>query len=231
MYEYNCEKVCSSLFSKGYAYLPSIQNLIESNNTKEEAFAEIKDKTYSLNNKAHLKLMKAMDLERFFGAVFQEATNQLRLKIKLEDRYFVARRVKSGQLSESYRGHFDSHFLTIVLPIKIPVSNVESNGRGELKAVPDARKIPRSELVNLFQKTYWKKFASESGFSDISKKKTVITEFFDDYRPLAFIGTTTFHGNNILLEQYEDRLTFLCHLYDTSPKYGVGALLRRLRNR
>ena len=93
------------------------------------------------------------------------------------------------------------------------------------------KKFPKHEIINIFQKVYWKKYASEEGFSIVSKKTRVLTEYFDDYRPLAFFGTTTLHGNNYVSEKADIRLTFLCHLYDPSPKYGIGALLRKIRGR
>ena len=66
-----------------------------------------------------------------------------------------------------------------------------------------------TKLLIFFQKAYWKKYASEEGFSIVSKKTRVLTEYFDDYRPLAFFGTTTLHGNNYVSEKAESRLTFL----------------------
>jgi hypothetical protein len=76
-----------------------------------------------------------------------------------------------------------------------------------------------------------KKYASEEGFSIVSKKTRVLTEYFDDYRSLAFFGVTTLHGNNYVSKNAESRLTFMCHFYDPSPKYGIGALLRKIRGR
>tara|TARA_Y100000746_G_C15413253_1_gene411235 strand:- start:484 stop:1200 length:717 start_codon:yes stop_codon:yes gene_type:complete len=231
LYEYNLNDVCEKFFENGFVYLPSIKSLIDQNNIVSEAFDDIGARTYSTDNIAQKKLVKLMSLEKFFQSIYERATQDLKLKIRKEDRYFVSRRVNPGQFAEKYRGHFDSHFLTIVLPIQIPSDRNGKEQRGELKIAPNARRYPKTEIINIFQKAYWKKYASEEGFEQISKKTNVITEYFDDYRPLAFMGVTTFHGNNLVSDQVEERLTFLCHLYDPSPRYGIGATLRKLRRR
>jgi hypothetical protein len=230
-YEYDADKSCQEIFEQGFSYLPSIKNLIDQNNILEDALEEIGSETYSTDNAAHLKLVELMNLEPLFENVFHKAVKDLKVNLEKSDRYFVARKVNPGQSSEKYRAHFDSHLLTIVLPISIPIARDGLIERGELKAAPNARTFPKYEIINIFQKAYWKKYASEEGFSIVSKKTRVLTEYFDDYRPLAFFGTTTLHGNNYVSENAESRLTFLCHLYDPSPKYGIGALLRKIRAR
>jgi hypothetical protein len=231
MYEYDIDGSCKEIFDQGFSYLPPIKKLLDQNNIINEAFEEIGLKTYSTNNISHKKLVGLMNLEPLFERVYEKATKDLKVKIKKSDRYFVARKVNPGQSSEKYRAHFDSHLLTIVLPIRIPSAKDGLVERGELKAAPNARKFPKYEITNILQKIYWKRYASEVGFDLISKKTQVLTEYFDDYRPLAFLGTTTLHGNNYVSEKSESRLTFLCHLYDPSPKYGIGTLLRKIRGR
>ena len=231
LYKFNVDEVCDNIFTTGYGYLPSIKGLIDEYKIAEQAMNEIKDKTYSTNNKAHLKLMELMELETLFEKFYERAIQDLKVKINKDDRYYVARKVNPGQSSEKYRAHFDSHLLTIVLPVKIPLAEGEGNERGELKAVPNARKFPKAELKNIIQKAYWKKYASEEGFITLSQRMKVITEYFDDYRPLAFMGITTLHGNNYVSDKAQQRLTFLCHLYDPSPRYGIGMILRKLRGR
>ena len=231
LYKYDSDKACLEIFEQGFAYLPSIKTLIDKNNIREEAFQEIGSKTYSTDNKAHIKLVDLMNLEPLFESVFSRALVDFKVSIDKTDRYFVARKVNPGQSSEKYRAHFDSHLLTIVLPISIPKPENGLAERGELKIAPNARKFPRYELINILQKAYWKKYASEAGFDEVSKSTHVLTEYFDSYKPLAFLGTTTLHGNNFVSKNSESRLTFLCHLYDPSPKYGIGALLRKIRGR
>ena len=66
-------------------------------------------------------------------------------------------------------------------------------------------------------------------FSSKYQKKI---DSFKDYQPLLFIGNTTLHTNypvSTCSSSY--RLTLLAHFFDPSPKYGVGGLLRLIRNR
>ena len=59
-----------------------------------------------------------------------------------------------------------------------------------------------------------------------------ITDDFLDYSPLLFIGNTTLHTNKqVSLDCSSYRLTLLAHFFDPSPKYGIGSILRALRNR
>ena len=66
-------------------------------------------------------------------------------------------------------------------------------------------------------------------FSPQIKKKE---DNFRNYEPLLFIGNTTLHTNYpVSLGCSSYRLTLLAHFFDPSPKFGVGGLLRLLRNR
>ena len=63
-------------------------------------------------------------------------------------------------------------------------------------------------------------------------KKMKITDSFEDYRPLLFIGNTTLHTNKqVTADCSSYRLTLLAHFFDPSPRYGIGNLLRKLRAR
>ena len=66
--------------------------------------------------------MELMELETLFEKFYERAIQDLKVKINKDDRYYVARKVNPGQSSEKYRAHFDSHLLTIVLPVKIPLA-------------------------------------------------------------------------------------------------------------
>ena len=66
-------------------------------------------------------------------------------------------------------------------------------------------------------------------FSNNHKK---IVDNFKDYQPLLFVGNTTLHTNfPVSIDCSSYRLTLLAHFFDPSPKYGVGGLLRLVRNR
>jgi hypothetical protein len=102
---------------------------------------------------------------------------------------------------------------------------------GELLAIPNFRGHVSNELINIFQKAFYKKLNSKQTYQDLIKQSKARLFNFSDYEPLVFYGNRTFHGNFPLINSSSDRLTFLCHLYDTSPRFGVGSLLRKIRNR
>ena len=85
---------------------------------------------------------------------------------------------------------------------------------------------------NFIGKISHKRFASKEGIENFSEKHNKFTDNFQDYKPLLFIGNTTLHTNKQVSAECETyRLTLLAHFFDPSPKYGVGGLLRLLRNR
>ena len=72
----------------------------------------------------------------------------------------------------------------------------------------------------------------EKGLEKFAVKHKKNTENFIELEPLIFIGNTTLHTNHpVSLSCSSYRLTLLAHFFDPSPKYGVGSLLRSLRNR
>lgn len=229
MYEYNTEKVIADLKTHGFSKLPSVKVLTQEKKYFDMYKNEGELQTYKENSKAHLKLINDMDLENLFDALYIHG-QELKLKINRDDRYFISRFVKSEQASEGYRGHFDSHFITIVIPVLIP-KITEKFINGELLAAPNFRGHISSEIVNICQKAYFKKLNSKKSYLDLIKKSKANVFNFSDYEPLVFYGNRTFHGNFPLLNITSDRLTFLCHLYDTSPRFGIGSLLRKIRNR
>ena len=229
MYSYSVDKVIQDLKHHGFAKLPSIKSLVKNNNYLEIFQNEDLQKTYKESSSAHLKLIDDMDLKKLFIDLCNHG-KELGLNIDKMDQYFISRYVKDGQSSEGYRGHFDSHFITIVLPILIPEDGVEYNC-GELMVMPNLREHIASEIINIFQKVYYKKLNSEEVYKDLINNGKGIALNFRDYEPLVFYGNRTFHGNFPLINSTSNRLTFLCHLYDTSPRYGIGALLRKIRRR
>jgi hypothetical protein len=229
MYSYSLDKVIQDLNCHGFAKLPSIQSLVEKNNYFEIFKNEGQYKTYKENSAAHLKLIDDMDLKKLFVALYNHG-KELGLRIDKMDQYFISRYITKGQISEGYRGHFDSHFITIVLPVLIPQDGSQYNC-GELLAVPNFRGHISSEIINILQKAYFKKLNSEEAYRELINKGKGITLNFRDYEPFVFYGNRTFHGNFPLTNSTSNRLTFLCHLYDTSPRYGIGALLRKVRSR
>lgn len=224
-------KLQDDLKQNGFAYLPSISSHVESLSTLETFKKEIGSNSgYKEDSKAHLDLYEHLGLEKLYQEVLLKYLREhCKQDVDEADRYFISRYVSGGDNSEAYRGHFDSHFFTIVLPIKI--NDTLDEDIGELVAFPAARKDPSSEIKNIWQKITWKRYASKSGFEKLKIKKKYIKETFTNYKPLIFLGRTTFHGNNIVQEAAGERLSFLCHYVDTSGSNGVGQIARRIRNR
>lgn len=229
MYSYSSEKVIKDLINHGFSKLPSIRSIVQKNNYFEIYKSESVTKTYKENSLAHLKLIEDMDLKKLFKALYNHGKD-LNLSINEKDHYFISRFVRNGQTNEGFKGHFDSHFITIVLPVFIPQNKKQYNC-GELLAAPKFRGNTSSEIINILQKVYTKKFNSKEKFIELIRKGKAITFNFNDYKPLIFYGNRTFHGNFPLIGSTSDRLTFLCHLYDTSPPYGIGTILRKIRRR
>ena len=147
------------------------------------------------------------------------------------NQYHVARKVEPGNSKEMFRAHFDSHLFTMVLPIKIPDVNQDGSA-GELMYFPNARKAPKNEISNFIGKAFYKKYASKEGLEKFSLSSPQKVDNFRDYQPLLFIGNTTLHTNYPVSSSCASyRLTLLAHFFDPSPKYGVGGLLRLIRNR
>lgn len=228
-YQYSCDKIISDLVANGYADMPSIQDLVEHNNFYSQYLEENPLSTYNEGSEIQLKLIKAMGLKELFDKLHAHGRD-LGLNVDQGDHYLISRHVKEGQSSEGYRGHFDSHFITIVLPIHVPDKGKKFFS-GELLAVPNARSQIKSEIINIIQKIWTKRYNKHERYTSMLSEKKAILRNFHDYRPFVFYGNKTFHGNFPLENCSSDRVTFLCHLHDTSPRYGIGAILRKLRNR
>ena len=162
---------------------------------------------------------------------FELAKKMFSYKGDLSNQYHVARKVEPGNSKEMFRAHFDSHLFTMVLPIKIPDAT-EGGTAGDLIFFPNARKAPSNEISNFIGKAFYKKYASKEGMDSFSLKNQSKIDDFRDYQPLLFIGNTTLHTNYPVSNNCSSyRLTLLAHFFDPSPKYGVGGLLRLIRNR
>ncbi|MDA9566389.1 hypothetical protein N9R76_01155 [Planktomarina temperata] len=229
-YSYNKDLIIQELDEKGYSFLPTIKPIVELHRIYENYLEESITSTYSTSSKSHQNLIEILKLDHLFGALHFYAQTKIRKKIDPNDQYLVSRHVQPGQVSEGYRGHFDSHFFTIVLPVKIP-EIIAPKKSGQLVALPNARKHPRLEMRNIYDKILWKRRNSESNYDKLVSENNALELDFLDYKPLIFLGNSTFHGNRPLTGSQEPRLSMLCHLYDTNPRFGVGALMRSIRNR
>lgn len=145
-----------------------------------------------------------------------------------KSRYFIARIVSPGDPSESFRMHFDSHRFTIVVPIDIP----KCDNRGELWMFPKIRPEPKFWFTNIFSKLLWKTFSTKWSMKILTLFKDPIVNDFSNYQPILFLGRQTLHGNAIVSETaVSKRITVLLHFFDPEGSFGIGSLLRILRQR
>ena len=219
------------LLENGFVKLPSLDEF-DLDFLAHEISNEMGSLTFKESGFCHIEFLEKLKVHKYLTPkLFDIAQNKFNYKGDLSNQYHVARRVEPGNSKEMFRAHFDSHLFTMVLPIKIPQTTSEGSA-GELMYFPYARKAPQNEISNFIGKVYYKKYASKEGldkFSAFSQKKI---DNFRDYQPLLFIGNTTLHTNYPVSPSCESyRLTLLAHFFDPSPKYGVGSLLRSIRNR
>lgn len=148
----------------------------------------------------------------------------------LNDIYTITRLLKSFTNSEAYRGHFDSHIFTLVTPVCMPKAN--STESGQLLVFPKIRNEPKNELSNFLGKMRFYKYRNAKDFKKLLEKKKFVEFDFKNLNPILFFGRQSFHGNRSFTKQPDGiRITLLTHFFDPSPVYGIGNLLRKLRNR
>ena len=220
-----------NLLNDGYVKLPSLRML-----NLEHIASNISDEMGSLTFKelglCHKNFLDELAIEKYLTPKLHKIASEV-FSYKGDDsnQYHVARKVEPGNATEMFRAHFDSHLFTMVLPIKIPETS--NNGTaGDLIYFPYARKVPGNEITNFVGKAYYKRYASKEGMEKFSANSSKKVDDFRDYQPLLFVGNTTLHTNYPVSPDCSSyRLTLLAHFFDPSPKYGVGGLLRLIRNR
>lgn len=219
------------LVNNGYVKLPSLSQF-DLGYVASNISDEMGSFTFKELGSAHKKFLDDLAIDRYLTPKLLElAKTAFNFKGNSLDQYNIARKVEPGNSKEMYRAHFDSHLFTIVLPIKIPKSTKEGRSGG-LIYFPKARKMPRNEISNFIGKTYYKRYASKKGLQNLPPRHQMKEDNFRDYQPLLFMGNTTLHTNHpVTLDCSSYRLTLLAHFFDPSPKYGVGGLLRFIRNR
>lgn len=229
-YVVNTNEIYQELLSNGYAFLPDISPQIKKYKVLEKlAGLESNERTFEENNEVQLEFMQQLNLDNFFEELRVLASSTLEQEINERNKYFVCRRINAGNTSEGFRGHYDSHYITIVVPVLIPSG--EFLTLGELFVLPKARKHPKNEIQNIFGKAISKRWNDERKYLNLEKNGKGFFVDFQDYRPLVFLGNTTFHGNFPVKNLKQKRITFLYHLFDTSPRFGIGSLLRAIRSR
>ncbi len=232
MYCKNLDKFLDELLVAGSVKLPSVKKASWRATTYNDCLFELGDRSYGENLAANMTFLKHTEiLTDLLPKLSNIAKKKFNIKVLESNIYNVCRLVRPGDISEGYRGHFDSHLFTLVTPINIPDFKNVRNG-GQLHYFPMARSQPKNELQNIIGKALYKRHNSEIGFERLAERKTRLIDSFQDYRPLLFLGNTTFHGNApVQADSKENRMTILTHFFDPSPKYGAGAIMRKLRRR
>ena len=219
------------LIDIGYVKLPSLVNydldFLASGISNEMGTATFKELGSN-----HKKFLDDFEVHKYLTPKLHKIAKKVfNYNGDLSNQYHIARKVEPGNSKEMFRAHFDSHIFTMVIPIKIPETTAEGTA-GDLIYFPHARKAPSNEITNFISKAFYKKYASKKGMEKFSHNNPKKIDNFRDYQPLLFIGNTTLHTNfpvSVGCSSY--RLTLLAHFFDPSPKYGVGSLLRLIRNR
>jgi hypothetical protein len=219
------------LLDHGFVKLPSL-NEFDLNLLASDISNEMGSLTFKESGFCHKKFLEKLEVNKYLTPKLLDiAKDCFNYKGDLSNQYHIARKVEPGNSKEMFRAHFDSHLFTMVLPIKIPDINQDGSA-GELMYFPNARKGPRNEISNFIGKAFYKKYASKEGLEKFSLRSQKRVDNFRDYQPLLFIGNTTLHTNYPVSSSCTSyRLTLLAHFFDPSPKYGVGSLLRLIRNR
>ena len=220
-----------NLLTDGYVKLPSL-SMLNLDHVASNISDEMGSSTFKELGLCHKNFLDELAIEKYLTPKLLKIASEI-FSYKGDDsnQYHVARKVEPGNAKEMFRAHFDSHLFTMVLPIKIPETS--NNGTaGDLIYFPYARKVPGNEITNFIGKAYYKRYASKEGMEKFSSNSSKKIDDFRDYQPLLFVGNTTLHTNYPVSPDCSSyRLTLLAHFFDPSPKYGVGGLLRLIRNR
>ena len=230
-YWLNLETNYEALKNDGFLKLPKI-DFVDLDDYFSLINEEMGNKTFLENGNMHKKFLDDIGFnDEIKSFLLKMAKKDFKFKGDLTNQYHIARKVEPGNSKEMFRAHFDSHLFTFVFPISIPDKKTD-NDAGQLIYFPHLRKQPKSELSNLLTKAWYKKYAHKEGLEKLKKNNRHHIDYFDDMRPLLFLGNTFFHTNYpVSINHNKTRLTLLAHFFDPSPKYGVGNLLRFFRNR
>ena len=230
-YWHDIDSRLEQLLEKGFVKLPSL-SIFDLDFLANSISNEMGSLTFKELGSAHKNFLDSLSVDKYLNPkLIKIAQDVFNFKGDISNQYHVARKVEPGNSKEMFRAHFDSHLFTMVLPIKIP-EITEEGTTGDLIYFPYARKAPSNEISNFIGKAYYKKYASKEGMEKFSSHSQKKVDNFRDYEPLLFIGNTTLHTNYpVSLGCSSYRLTLLAHFFDPSPKYGVGGLLRLIRNR
>ena len=230
-YWHDIDNRLKDLIEFGAVKLPSIEEF-DLDLIADSISSEMGSLTFKELCTNHKNFLQEIEINKYLvPRLFKIAQTIFNYKGNSSNQYHIARKVDPGNTKEMYRAHFDSHIFTMVLPIKIPKS-INDGGCGELIYFSNIRANPKNEISNIISKTYFKKYASKKGLDKLSIDYQKKIDSFKNYQPLIFLGKKTLHTNYpVSADCSSYRLTLLAHFFDDSPKYGIGSLLRFLRNR
>ena len=215
------------LISQGYVKLPSLRSIED----PSEIINAKHSSTYTSGSEFQKRYHEIIDLNKITNQLSEIAFSKFNIKVDKTDVYKILRVVQSSNIKESYRMHFDSHLFTLVTPVVIP--KISSSESGQLITFPNLRVEPISNIYNFVSKLFYKFFfQGKKNIIKLSKtNKTVEFDFYDNV-PILFLGRSTLHGSRGFDKIPEGiRITMLTHFFDPSPKYGIGNLIRLIRNR
>ncbi len=230
-YKIDSVKIIEDINEKGFSKLPSIKDFIDLDGISHEISESIGNKNFQENNPSFKRMLQDLGIfQNLIPKLFEHSVSELGYRGSIDNNYLVTRRVNPGD-KESFRAHFDSHLYTFVFPLMIP-NKIENKNCGELVYFPNIRKNPTNEIVNIFGKIYYKKYASKSSLLKLMEKTEHRIEGFSSYEPLLFRGNTFLHSNYDLDSSYNHyRMTCLLHLFDPFEDFGIGSLIRKIRKR
>ena len=215
------------LISQGYVKLPSLRSIED----PSEIINAKHSSTYTSGSEFQKRYHEIIDLNKITNQLSEIAFSKFNIKVDKTDVYKILRVVQSSNIKESYRMHFDSHLFTLVTPVVIP--KISSSESGQLITFPNLRVEPISNIYNFVSKLFYKFFfQGKKNIIKLSKTNKTVEFDFSDNVPILFLGRSTLHGSRGF-DKIPDgiRITMLTHFFDPSPKYGIGNLIRLIRNR
>tara|TARA_B110001450_G_scaffold241185_1_gene250480 strand:- start:6002 stop:6682 length:681 start_codon:yes stop_codon:yes gene_type:complete len=217
------------LFDKGFVELPQL--VYDGPKDIFKTISKELNKTYNSDVDFHNQYLKKKNITtKLRDNLVELSKNKFGITAKKNDIYTICRIVQSYDNLESYRGHFDSHLFTLVTPVLIPKANDPESG--QLILFPKIRKEPTNELGNFLGKLKFNLLhANKKGFKNLMQNKNYKELNFNNLNPVLFLGRQSFHGNRSFAKAPDGiRVTLLTHFFDPSSG-GIGAILRKIRNR
>ena len=185
--------------------------------------------TSSLVDGFHVDLKAQTDLfskSQIISNLIENCMEKLWKKTAQDNKINIAR-VVEGSSAEKYRTHFDSHILTLVVPILVPETEIEF--KGQLYLVPNLRSEPKNDFSNFVTKVKAFRYKGEANYHKVKKLPGYKTMDLQVGQAILFNGNRSLHGN-IENNSTSKRVTFITHMVDPFPN-GFGQKVRLLRKK